>query len=501
MTYNLQWKPTSSSTWTTVNGITTTSNDLTTLLAGTSYDFQVQTVCAAGSSVYSDPTSFTTVASCGIPTGLTSSGITTTSATVSWTAVTGAMTYNLQWKPTSTSTWTTVNGITTTSNDLNTLLAGTSYDFQIQTICAAGSSAYSDPTAFTTVASCGIPTGLTSSGITNTTATVSWTAVPGAASYTLQWKPSSSSTWATVNGIATTSSNLTTLLAGTSYDFQVQTICAAGSSAYSDPTSFTTVVPCGMPAGLSSSGITNTTATVSWTAVQGAVTYNLQWKPSSSSTWATVNGITTTSSDLATLLAGTSYDFQVQTICAAGSSAYSDPTSFTTVASCGIPTGLTSSGITNTTATVSWTAVPGAASYTLQWKPSSSSTWATVNGIATTSSNLTTLLAGTSYDFQVQTICAAGSSAYSDPTSFTTVAPCGIPAGLSSSGITNTTATVSWTAVPGAASYTLQWKPSSSSTWATVNGIATTSSNLTTLLAGTSYDFQVQTICAAGSSA
>src|SRR6185436_14797258 len=246
------------------------------------------------------------------------------------TAVTGAVTYNLQWKPTSSSTWTTITGITTTSRSLTGLTAGTAYQFQVQTICSAGSSSFSNSTSFTTVASCGIPTGLTSSGIATTSATVSWTAVTGAVTYNLQWKPTSSSTWTTVNGITTTSSNLTALLAGISYDFQVQTICAGGSSSYSDPTSFTTVVPCGIPAGLSSSGITNTTATVSWPPVAGAVSYTLQWKPSSSSTWAAVNGITTTSSNLTTLFAGTSYDFQVQTICSVGSSSYSAITSFTT---------------------------------------------------------------------------------------------------------------------------------------------------------------------------
>ena len=270
------------------------------------------------------------------------------------------MTYNLQWKPSSSSTWTTVNGITTTSSDLTALTDGTTYQFQVQTVCSAGSSSYSTSTSFTTLVSCGTPTGLTSSGITNTSATVSWTAVPGAVSYNLQWKPSSSSTWTTVNGIATTSNDLTGLTDGTTYQFQVQTVCSAGSSSYSTSTSFATLVSCGTPTDLTSSGITTTSATVSWTAVPGAVTYNLQWKPSSSSTWTTVNGITTTSNDLTGLTDGTTYQFQVQTVCSAGSSSYSTSTSFTTMVSCGTPTDLTSSGITNTTATVSWTAVPGA---------------------------------------------------------------------------------------------------------------------------------------------
>ncbi len=87
---------------------------------------------------------------------------------------------------------------------------------------------------------------------------------------------------------------------------------------------------CGTPASLTASSITNTSATVSWAAVPGAVTYNLQWKASLSATWTTVSGITTTSRGLTGLTAGTAYQFQVQTVCSGGTSAYSAPSSFTT---------------------------------------------------------------------------------------------------------------------------------------------------------------------------
>src|SRR4029079_19560452 len=202
---------------------------------------------------------------------------------------------------------------------------------------------------------------------------------------------------------------LTELTAGTSYDFQVQTVCSAGSSSYSNATSFSTTASCDSPTGLSSSSITNTSATVSWSVVPGAVTYNLKWKASSSFTWTTISDITTTSTDLTELTAGTSYDFQVQTICSggSGSSSYSNATSFSTTASVDSPTGLSSSSITNTSATVSWSVVPGAVTYNLKWKASSSFTWTTISDIATTSTDLTELTAGTSYDFQVQTVCSA----------------------------------------------------------------------------------------------
>ena len=87
---------------------------------------------------------------------------------------------------------------------------------------------------------CSTPSGLTSSSITNTSATISWAAVSGAVTYNLQWKASTSSTWTTVTGLATTSRSLTPLTAGTTYQFQVQTVCAAGTSGYSSVASFTT---------------------------------------------------------------------------------------------------------------------------------------------------------------------------------------------------------------------------------------------------------------------
>jgi len=89
---------------------------------------------------------------CTTPTGLTSSAITSSSATVSWTAVTGATGYNLQYKTSASSTWTTVSSLTTTSYNLTGLAASTAYQFQVQTICSGGAtSGYSTAATFTTL--------------------------------------------------------------------------------------------------------------------------------------------------------------------------------------------------------------------------------------------------------------------------------------------------------------------------------------------------------------
>ncbi len=86
---------------------------------------------------------------CATPSGLTASSITSSSATLSWGAVSGATSYNLQYKPSSSSTWTTVSS-STTSVSLTGLTASTTYQAQVQAVCASGSSAYSAQISFTT---------------------------------------------------------------------------------------------------------------------------------------------------------------------------------------------------------------------------------------------------------------------------------------------------------------------------------------------------------------
>ncbi|MCX2739290.1 M4 family metallopeptidase [Pontibacter anaerobius] len=88
-------------------------------------------------------------ATCSVPTGLSASGIGTTSATLSWSAVANATSYNVRFRPTGTSTWTTGTA-TSTSASATGLTAGTTYEFQASSVCSSGSSAYSSSATFTT---------------------------------------------------------------------------------------------------------------------------------------------------------------------------------------------------------------------------------------------------------------------------------------------------------------------------------------------------------------
>ena len=79
-------------------------------------------------------------------------------------------------------------------------------------------------------AACGDATGLTATSITQTSATVSWTAVSGAISYDVDYKTNASATWINAaTATAATSVNLSALTAGTLYDWRVRATCTGGS--------------------------------------------------------------------------------------------------------------------------------------------------------------------------------------------------------------------------------------------------------------------------------
>ncbi|MEO6252320.1 MAG: reprolysin-like metallopeptidase [Ferruginibacter sp.] len=181
---------------------------------------------------------------------------------------------------------------------------------------------------------CGDATGLTASAIGDNTATVSWNAVANAISYAVDYKLNSSGTWTSLSTAQTVASaDLTGLTEGSLYDWRVKATCASGSGNFV-AAQFTTTAPfiCNAPTGLVSSAITSSNATVSWGAVGGAVSYDVDYKLNSSGTWInSITGTVSTSTGISGLTASSLYDWRVRTNCASGSSGYTGA-QFTTTA-------------------------------------------------------------------------------------------------------------------------------------------------------------------------
>lgn len=172
-----------------------------------------------------------TPALCGDPTGLNTSGINDNNATLNWAAVSSALSYDVDYKASSSATW--INAATATtllSVSLTGLTQGTAYDWRVRATCAAGSGNYVQST-FTTTAPCTAPTNPVTSAITSNSATLAWTGALGANSYKVEYKTTASATWIVAAAANTgTSFNLTGLTATTTYDWRVSSNCTGGTS-------------------------------------------------------------------------------------------------------------------------------------------------------------------------------------------------------------------------------------------------------------------------------
>jgi hypothetical protein len=273
-------------------------------------------------------------------------------------------------------------------------------------------------------------TGLAVGATTPSSIALTWQApaTGGAATgYTVNYRVTSVGGAWTAQSVAGTSLTVSGLAAATQYDFEVIANNAAGSGAASSVVTGTTqVAPTQAPgqvAGLTASNPTVSTVALSWTAPSsgGAVaTYTAQYRNSGGTGWnIAAAGITGTSYQVTGLSPVTAYDFQVFGVNAAGSGTPSAAASATTtIALPGVPTGLTAGTATASTMQLSWTApVSGGAvsTYSVRWSPHNANTWTTSSNISGTSAALTGLTANTSYDFEVQAVNAAGSSAWTAP--------------------------------------------------------------------------------------
>ncbi|MCW5899295.1 MAG: fibronectin type III domain-containing protein [Flavobacteriales bacterium] len=316
---------------------------------------------------------------CNTPSGLAASGITSSAATLSWSAVGGATGYSLQYKLNSSGTWTTVN-VAGTSSTITGLSANTAYNARVATVCSGSTSAYSTQVNFTTAAA-GCSDALEPNNTTGTAPTITLPASINAliasntdvdyyrftlgatsnisitlgnlpADFDLRLLNGSGSQLAISQAGGTTSESITynNAAAGT-YFIHVFGYNGAFSATqcYALNASATAVQTCNTPTGLAASGITASAATLSWNAVSGATGYSLQYKLNSAGTWTTVN-VAGTSSTITGLSANTAYNARVATVCAGSTSAYGTQVNFTT-ASAGCTDTWESN---NTTGTAPW---------------------------------------------------------------------------------------------------------------------------------------------------
>jgi hypothetical protein len=259
-----------------------------------SYEWQVRAVCGSNSP-FSTVATFSNdnLGTCILPSNISTTNVTSTSATFSWEAPTSTITnYVLEYKNQDTNVWQTVivSGLTYPATDL---VASKSYQWRVKAACTSSSSDYIG-TSFSTNNTnlCNSPSALTLGTIGSTTAVLSWVAATGASYYTVQYRRVGTVNWVATT-VFTNSANLNSnLVAGTKYEWQVRSNCVAGAGAFIAGSNFTTTgtLVCYPPISLTINSLSESSGTFKWNAVDGATGYELRYRLKETITWS--NAIT-----------------------------------------------------------------------------------------------------------------------------------------------------------------------------------------------------------------
>jgi len=414
--YNIYRSNSSTGTFTQAGTSDTTSYTNTGLSPHTTYYYKVEAYNGGGKGSQSAYVQAATAP--GIPTGLTKTAATSTSITISWSAVDGATGYNIYRSTTSTG-FTQVGTSSTTSFESTGLLAGTTYYFTVAAYNSNGTGTQSAST-FSVMTMLAIPTGLTTMPASTTTSiTISWDSVTDATGYYVYRSTSSTGpfTQLTPGTSTTTSYTDTGITTNTTYYYKVAAYNSAGTGSQSDAVSQNNGSAPTAPTGLTKTAATSTSITISWSSVAGATGYRIFRSASSTGTFTqvgTTTSPTTSYTNDTGLTAGTTYYYKVAAYNSANGTGYQSAAfSVTTM---GIPTGLVTTGSTHNSITISWNSVTDATGYYIYRSSSSTGTFTQVGNVTsptTSYTNDTGLSTGTIYFYKVAAYNSFGTGSQS----------------------------------------------------------------------------------------
>jgi hypothetical protein len=506
----------------TLNSTLSTSHSvtLTGLTPGTTYDFDVVAANSAGTSSTSNNLTFTTTALPPVISAVSTSGITTTSATVTWItdqATTSQVNYGTSAAYGSAST---LNSTLSTSHSvtLTGLTPGTTYDFDVVSANSAGTSSTSANATFATSAASGGGTPLkilyvASWSITTSGATIGWSTEVNSTTQVLYGTTPSFGLTSPLQTSLTNSHGVTLsgLNPGTTYYYAVQSTAPNGSSGTSSVYSFTTYgVAEPQISAVAVSGITGTSATITWTTDQPSTALVNYGTTTGYGAYSTLNSTLSTSQSvtLTGLAPGTTYDFDVVSTDSIGYTSSSANLTFTTTTtasgSAPVISAVTVSGISGTSATITWTTDQASSSLVNYGTTTGYGAASALNSALSTSHSvtLTGLTPGTTYDFDVVSANSAASSSTSANQSFVTTAQPPVMSAVTVSGITGTSATITWTTDQASSSLVNYGTTTGYGSASALNSALSTSHSvtLTGLTPGTTYDFDAVSANSAGTS-
>ncbi len=270
---------------------------------------------------------------------------------MSWTAVSG-QTYNVRYRQSGTSPWTTVNNVSSGQSYTTGIAEGRTYEWQIETEKSCGSTSGWSSSSTVNTATCtppctapALPANRTDSASCNAQndprITLNWTTVAGQ-TYNVRYRESGATNWTVANNVTSGQSYTTNIGESKTYQWQVETEKSCGSTSGFTTSSTVDTIACGQPPAVPSgfnevsscTSETDSNNVISWGNVANANNYQIRYRLSSQgtgvSTWANPNTSADNSFNLNNVDTDATYIYQVLARNNFGSSAWSANQTFTT---------------------------------------------------------------------------------------------------------------------------------------------------------------------------
>lgn len=445
------------------------------------------------------------------PTGLTATAG-NAQVVLSWTASSGAVSYNVGRATVSGGPFTTIStsgAVTTTSYTNTSLTNGTTYYYVVSAVNAAGQSANSSQVSATPLAAPAVPANLNAVA-GNAQVVLTWNTSLTAVSYNVKRATVSGGPYTAIStAVTATTYTDTAVTNATSYYYVVSAVNASGESVNSAQVKATpaapVVPPPAAPTSLSATA-GNASVTLTWGSSSGATSYNVKRSTVSGGSYTVVStsgAVTTTRYSDTAVANGTTYYYVVSAVNAGGEGANSAQTSALPVAPPTVPTGLGAIA-GNAQVVLSWAASTSAVSYNVKRSTVSGGSYTTIStsgAIKTTSYVDAPLTNGTTYYYVVSAVNASGESANSAQAQAQPVLPVvppAVPTGLSAMP-GNNQVSLTWGTSSGAVSYNVKRATVSMGSFTVLAvGVKTTSYVDTTAKNGTTYYYVVSAVNAGG---
>ncbi len=334
-------------------------------------------------------------------------------------------------------------------------------------------------------------------------ATITWSG--NGTNYEVNIKETASDWPATDIPVVGNTYTFTGLMPATNYTFRVRQDCSADSLGYSEwalGNFITDSLPCLAPTNLSTTTVTNATATFDWTVRGTETAWDIHvWNTGNIDSIYTV---TTRPATVGGFTAGLTYNASIRPLCGSAHNIvgdWGDTITFSTTI-CPTVTGLTVGNVTANGATLNWDADQMAVSWIVEYGFAGFDQGSgTVVPCTANSFNATGLECETSYDFYVRAVCGTDwTSEHWTRVSFTTgdcSEACLVPTNVVATVDLNSV-TVSWTPAEGNTAFEVEY---GNRGFSHGNGTVVNTNEPSTVINGlefnTQYDLYVRALCGA----